>query len=360
MAVLAAVSMSAVASAQTPAAPAVTLVPTTSVTLPGGVDSNSPAVWDTVDGVETLQVVTSIAGQPSVSSGRRLTRLGPAEPVSFVTPPGNGVWMESVVADEDGTWYGYYHNEVPAAICGREELTLPRIGAARSSDHGETWEDLGIILEAPPNWYDCATPNQYFVGGVGDVSVMLDHESKDLYLFFSQYSRYAVAQGVAVARLAWANRDAPAGKVMIFNDGVWLPPTRVTSEDDDGVTHADWMYSYGTAIVPVTQPWHDADPRDDAFWGASVHWNVSLQSYVMLLNRTKDEQFTQEGVYVSFATRLDDPAAWTTPMKIIDGGSWYPQVMGIETGEGSDKQASARARLFTGGRSTQFIEFNAK
>ena len=106
---------------------------------------------------------------------------------------------------------------------------LPRIGAARSRDHGETWEDLGIILEAPPGWHDCATPNQYFVGGVGDVSVLLDRESKDLYLYFSQYSKYAAAQGVALARLAWADRDAPAGKVSVFNDGAWLPATRVTA-----------------------------------------------------------------------------------------------------------------------------------
>jgi hypothetical protein len=150
------------------------------------------------------------------------------------------------------------------------------------------------------------------------------------------------------------------GKVMVLNDGAWLPPARVTSEDDDGNTHTNWIYSFGTPLVPVTRPWHDEDPDDDAFWGASVHWNVSLQLYVMLLNRTRDEQFTQEGIYVSFASRLDDPAAWTTPMKILDGGSWYPQVMGIETGEGSDKQAGARARLFLGGRSTQFIVFNAR
>src|SRR5689334_614887 len=91
--------------AQTPVAPSVTLLPATAVTLPGAVDSNSPAVWDTVDGVETLQVVTSTAGQPSVASGRRLTRMGPAEPVSFVTHPGDGVWMESVIADDGGTWY---------------------------------------------------------------------------------------------------------------------------------------------------------------------------------------------------------------------------------------------------------------
>lgn len=349
------------AAAQTPISPTVTLAPASTITLTGRVDSNSPAVWELVDGVETLHLITSTAGQPSLATGIRLARLGPPEPIAFVTPPGDGVWMESVVVDDGGTWYGYYHNEVPAAAqCDRPYQTLPRIGAARSRDRGETWEDLGIILEAPPGWYDCATPNRYFVGGVGDVSAVLDRDSKDLYLYFSQYSRYAAAQGVAIARLAWADRDSPTGKVSVFNDGAWLPPTRKTSQDDDGNVLTTWIYSYGTALVPVTQPWHDDDPAGDAFWGASVHWNVSLQLYVMLLNRTKDEDFTQEGIYVSFASRLDDPAAWTTPMKILDGGSWYPQVMGIETGEGSDKRASARARLFLGGRSTQFIEFKPK
>ena len=342
------------------AAPSVTITPAPAITLPGGVDSNSPAIWDLVNGVETLQVVTSIAGQPSLASGRRLARLGPAAPVEFVTHPGHGVWMESVIMDEGGTWYGYYHNEIPATLCDRPQLTLPRIGAARSRDRGETWEDLGIILEAPPGWHDCLTPNQYFVGGVGDVSVVLDHDSKDLYLYFSQYSKYAAAQGVALARLAWADRDKPVGKITVFNDGVWLPPTRTTSTDDDGNERSEWAYPYGTPLVAVTQPWHDEDPADDAFWGASLHWNESLRLYVMLLNRTKDEQFTQEGIYVSYAARLDAPAAWTTPTKIVDGGSWYPQVMGIETGEGSDKRAGARARLFMGGRSTQFIEFNAR
>jgi hypothetical protein len=340
--------------------PKVTLVPTAAITLTGGVDSNSPAVWGLVDGVETLEVVTSIAGQPSLASGRRLSRMGPAEPVTFVTGPGDGVWMESVVVDEGGTWYGYYHNEVPAAQCGRLDRVLPRIGAARSDDHGESWENLGIILEAPPGWYDCATPNQYFVGGVGDVSVMLDHDSKDLYLYFSQYSKPRTAQGVALARLAWADRDTPVGRVSVFNGGAWLPAQATTIDDDNGETRVDWIYSAGTPIVAVEHPWHDDDPVDDAFWGASVHWNSSLQLYVMLLNRTKDEQFTQEGIYVSFAQRLDDPAAWTTPMKIVDGGSWYPQVIGLESGEGSDKWAGARARFFMGGASSQFIEFNPR
>ena len=334
-----------------------TLVPAASLTLTGAVDSNSPAVWDLRDGVQTLQVITSFDGQPSLSTGERLGRMGPAEPVQFVSHPGDGVWMESVIVDEGGTWYGFYHNEVPATMCDRPQRVLPRIGAARSSDGGETWENLGIILEAPPFLYDCLTSNKYFVGGVGDVDVLRDRESKDLYLFFSQYSRPREVQGVAVARLAWADRDQPGGRVQVWVNGIWRPASLALSEDADGVSHSDWIYPAGSPLVPVTQPWHDADLKADGFWGPSVHWNTAIQRYVMLLNRAKDEQFTQEGIYVSFAPVLDDPTAWTAPQKLMDGGDWYPQVMGVEPGSGSDKQAAAVARLFVNGKSHAYITF---
>ena len=91
---------------------------------------------------------------------------------------------------------------------------------------------------------------------------------------------------MALARLAWADRDSPVGKVTVFNDGVWLPAMRVTTEDESGAARTNWVHSFGTPLVPVTRPWHDDDPDDDAFWGASVHWNVSLQLYVMLPSNT--------------------------------------------------------------------------
>src|SRR5215831_4052209 len=230
-------------------------------------------------------------------------QIVPAAPPAITMGQG-AVFIESVVVDEDGTWYGYYRMEVPAEQCGRPDRALPRIGAARSEDKGESWRDLGIILEAPPGWYDCNTTNQYFVGGVGNVSAMLDHRSKDLYLYFTQYSKPRTAQGVALARLAWADRDAPVGRVSVFYAGSWLGAEATVSDDDNGDMHLDFIYSAGTPRVEVEHPWHDGDAAVDAFWGASVHWNPSLQLYVMLLNRTRDEQFTQEGVYVSFAKRL--------------------------------------------------------
>ena len=107
-----------------------------------------------------------------------------------------------------------------------------------------------------------------------------------------------------------------------------------------------------------THAWHDADDRVDAFWGPSVHWNTSLQQYGMLLNRSKDESYSQEGIYVSFAPRLDDPSLWSAPAKILNGGRWYPQVVGSATGEGTDKQAGASARFFMSGRSDWMIHFS--
>jgi hypothetical protein len=327
------------------------------VLLPGEVDSNSPAVWDLINGRRLLNIMTSVNGQPNISIGRSMTMMGGTLPVTFLSHPGDGVWMEAVVVDDGGTWYGYYHNEVPAAFCDRLDRVLPRIGAARSRDRGQRWEDLGIILEAPPGWQDCDTPNRYFVGGVGDVGVMLDQASTNLYLYFSQYSRYPSAQGVAVARLAWASRDQPVGRADTWVNGVWLPAERVISDDGDNPRES-WIYTPGTPLEPVTHPWHDADKVNDAFWGATVHWNSHLQQYVMLLNRSTDEAFTQDGIYVSFAPSLDDPALWSLPQKILNGGKWYPQVLGLEPGEGTDRIAGSRARFFMGGASTDYIDFS--
>jgi hypothetical protein len=77
----------------------------------------------------------------------------------------------------------------------------------------------------------------------------------------------------------------------------------------------------------------------------------------MLLNRAKDESFGQEGIYVSFAPTLENPRLWTPPQRILAGGSWYPQVIGLEAGDGTDKIAGARARFFMGGTSHHSIEF---
>lgn len=342
----------AVLDARATKTPTARLVAATRIALPGEIDSSNPFVWDLVDGVRVLFVLTSWGGVPVQSSGASLDQLRRGQPVAFTTHPGDGVWMESVATDDVGTWYGYYHHERPADECGRPERQLPRIGAARSTDQGRTWEDLGIVLDAPPGSVLCSSPNRFVLGGVGDVSAILDAGQQDLYLFFSQYSGGANRQGVAVARLAWADRDAPVGKAAIFNDGVWLPATAPASE-----SLASWSYPPGTPLAPATRPFHDSDQAADVFWGASVHWNTYLEQYVMLLNRAKDEHFGTEGIYVSYSASLSDPGAWTPPQKLMNGGAWYPQAVGIEPGSGTDRLAGRRARFFLTGQSERMIEF---
>ena len=64
------------------------------------------------------------------------------------------------------------------------------IGAAKSADRGLTWQDLGVILEAPPDSDACASSNRFVLGGVGDVSVMLDaREAGSLSVFQPVFAR---------------------------------------------------------------------------------------------------------------------------------------------------------------------------
>lgn len=329
--------------------------------LPGTVDSNSPIVWDLEDGQRRMFALTSHSGRPSIASGSSIDRLGAAAEVSLLPHPGHGVWMEAVVSDEVETWYGFYHNEWPAEACGRSDRFVPRIGAARSTDRGRSWENLGIVMQATPDTTACNSPNRYIIGGVGDLSVMLDADEKYLYLFYSQYQKQRDAQGVAVARMLWADRDRPAGRLSIWREDVWdRNAGRREFIAVPGMMRRkiEWSYPAATPLVSAMLAWHDADDRVDAFWGPAVHWNTALEQYVMLLNRAKDENYTQEGIYVSFAPRLDDPSLWSAPQKLLTGGKWYPQVVGSSPGTGTDKLAGASARFFMSGRSDWLITFS--
>lgn len=330
------------------------------VSLPGMVDSNSPVVWDLDNGERKMFVLTSHSGIPSVASGPSVDRLGAPVPVTLTPHPGYGVWFEAVVTDDVDTWYGFYHNEWPATRCGREDRAVPRIGAARSSDRGQTWTDLGPVIQAYQSATACDSTNRYVIGGDGDFSVMLDPAKQYLYFFYSQYHRDPAAQGVAVARLQWADRDAPGGKIELWRAGIWEPEAGRRSFTPglpgERRLRLEWVYPAASPLVTPALAWHDADDRVDAFWGPSVHWNSAIEQYVMLLNRAKNENYDMEGVYVAFAPRLDDPSLWTSPQKILNGGRWYPQVIG--SGTGTDKAAGATARFFMSGKSEWMISFS--
>jgi hypothetical protein len=310
--------------------------------MPGDVDCNSGAHWDG----DMLYMFYS-TGHPFRSHGPDLMHLGrPSVRCSFDnerTWKAGGRWIEATHKAADGKLYMWYHNEPPLEG-GR---TAPRIGQMISGDNGLTWRDQGLILEAPAGSNNPSSANFYFVGGNGDFCVNADRDNRHLYFFISTYNKDVAQQGVAVARMEYADRDDPRGKVVKWYNGQWSEPG---------------MGGLVSPIFKVAIDWHLSNA--DAFWGPSIHWNTHLKCWVMLLNRAKDKNWLQEGIYVSFNMGdLDAPGRWSRPAKILDArelekSKWYPQIMGTDAAtRQTDKLAGRKARLFVAGLSKWEITF---
>lgn len=341
-------------------APVATLEPANTLAFSADTDSNSPSVWSLVSGRQYLYVLNSVAGQSTQSRGLAVDKLAPLATIKWSpAAPFGGAWFEAIVPDPSSSyWYGYYHNERENVVCPGSGKVIPRIGAARSSDRGLTWKDLGTVVEAPPGTERCDTTNQYFVGGVGDFSVMLDKDQQYLYFYYTQYFEKGADVGIAVARMTWANRTSPVNKAAVWNAGAWLPGSTQRVLQPDGKTTANqFVYRAATPMAKAGDSWDGGTTAVDVFWGPSIHWNTALGMYVMLLNRASSATWTQEGVYVSYSPTLDNPRAWSLPTKLLGGGRWYPQVVGLDA-SGTDKEAGALARFFMGGQSQYLIRFS--
>lgn len=315
--------------------------PVQKVSMPIGVDSNSPAFWR--DG---KLFWFGSHGRPWLNEGT--DQFGPwiTHDVNVETTNAFPHWLESVHVDDSAVLWGWYHGE-PVGLLPDSTMTAPKIGAVVSFDGGRTLRDIGIVLESGDPLNPSAQ-NGYFAGGHGDFSVILDRTRTYFYFFFDNYGGAAETQGVCLARMAFEDRFNPEGKVWKYYNGAWQEAGRGGRV---------------TPIMPVRKPWGASDP--DAFWGPSVHWNTHLRCYVMLLNRASGEPgWSQEGVYISFATDLNRPESWSPPRKILDKSQFsgwyffYPQVMGLEPG-GTDRQAGKTARLYVNGISKWEIDFTA-
>lgn len=145
----------------------VTIRPAHDPALPSAVDSNSPAIWQNGE----LVVYNSTGLGPVKSSGVNQFHLTPSAWVSLGPSNHKPYWIEAAWMDVDGTVFAWYHHE-PAGVCGSIPLTAPQIGALVSYDGGDSFYDLGIVLESGYP-VDCSSQNGFFAGGNGDFSVVL-------------------------------------------------------------------------------------------------------------------------------------------------------------------------------------------
>lgn len=319
----------------------ITIEPDEEIRFPSTADCNSPCWWR--DG--EMRVLTS-TGHPVLSAGNDLNHLTCIGEITYTAWRDGGRWIESVFPDEDGSLYGWYHNE-SAHLIGEEyqqgrqfRLTAPMIGAVVSRDNGATWDDLGIILNGGPETLNLEQHNYWFAGGNGDFSVILDRERQSFYFLFGSYYRDVAQQGISMARMRFADRSCPVGRVWKWHNGGWNEPG---------------LLGQVTPLIPVQADWYS--PQPNTFWGPSVHWNRVIKQYVILMNRAIDPRWGQDGIYLSLTPDICDPLSWTPPVKILDEKGWYPQVIGLEEGD-TDREAGESARLFIHGVSRYILRFS--
>jgi hypothetical protein len=324
-----------IATSHTGSAQTVELRDAPEANMPAPVDSNSPAYW--LNG--ELRLINSTGNGPYLSHGRDQFHEAGAQKISLATRAQMPTWLEAVWMDSTGILFGWYHQEDHTA-CPGKDLAVPRIGAAISYDGGSKFLDLGVVL-ASGDPIDCASQNGYFAGGHGDFSVVPDRSGTFFYFLFTNYAGPRKSQGIVIARMAFADRFNPAGHVWKYFEGAW---------DQPGISGGV------TPIFPARIGWQRADTN--SYWGPAVHWNTYLGSYVMLLNHSCcTPGWPQKDVRVTFNADLANPSAWSTPQVLVDGGAWYPQVLGTGP-EGTDSEAGRFPRLYMYGRSTARMVFH--
>jgi hypothetical protein len=301
------------------------------------VDGNSPSLW--IDG--RFFFFTSDA-EPVISGGDHQFALENPSAVVVDDQEYVPMWIESVWRDEDGTIYGWYHNE-PGGVCPGGKLTAPRIGAVKSTDNGHTFQHLGLVLTSgdPP---DCNSRNGFFAGGHGDFSVILDRNREYFYFIFTNYGGPAAGQGIATARMAFADRENPSGAVFKYYAGEWSEPG---------------LGGKTSAVFRARSVWQR--PDYDSFWGPAIHWNTYLERYVIVMNHACcGNEWPQEGIYISFNADLSEPIGWTTAGLLLRPVPWrpgfYPQVIGTGAEE-SDTTVGQVGRFYLHGRSQWEIVF---
>jgi hypothetical protein len=301
--------------------------------FPGVSDSSSPVHWK-----NGQLIVFNSDGMPIRSEGTAVTNLRRARAVILNTYVNHPLWIEATHVEPNGTIYAWYHHEV-YSYCADNYLTAPEIGMMVSYDDGRRFFDLGIIMTSG-EFSDCNAENGYFAGGNGDFSVLLDEEKKYFYIYYSNYAGPLSSQGIAVARLAYEDRNEPVGRVWKSYGGEWNEPG---------------LGGFSEAAFPAKVSWTRADA--DAFWGPSLHFNTYLNKYVMLMNRACCEPgWPPEGIYISYSSDLGNPQSWSPPQRILENVGWYPMVIG-QGFEETDKRAGRNVRLFVGSDSRWSLTF---
>jgi len=214
-----------------------------------------------------------------------------------------------------------------------------------STDNGMNWHDQGLVLEAPADSMNCETVNHYFTGGNGDFCVNVDNEKQYVYFFISTYNKDVAEQGVALARMKYADRDDPKGKVFKWHKGQWNEPgigghvTPIFPSASTGTSEGRRLLGLIHPLEHVFEAMGDAaQPGPRQGLGPGGHLR-------QLQPRTRQGRGLEQA-------RQDCRREGVGPVEVV------PQVVGLDAAaHETDKLAGKKARLFVAGLSRWEIEF---
>ena len=339
--------------------PRAALVTAPLIALPGAVDSNSPVMWDLEDGQRRMFVLTSHSGVPSRSLGTRSIASAVPRKSRCCRIPDTACGSKRSSRMMSRV-YGYYHNEWPASRCGREDRAVPRIGAAKSGQRpyldrsrpGHPGLPERHVVRVAQSLCDRRRRRrQRDARPVEDVSLLFLQPIPSGPAVAGRRDR-AIAVGgsrsTRRARRVVARRDLGArSRAAHVLAGIARSRTlasRVGISRSDAARRADPRVArrrrQGRCVLGTIGP---LEHRDRAICDAA---------------QSRERRDLRAGRHLRlYAPRLDDPSLWTTPQKLLNGGRWYPQVVGLSPGTGTDKLAGSAPRFFMSGRSEWVINF---
>ena len=288
------------------------------------------------------------------SSARAVTSSSwPRGPVTFASArPFGGFWFESVIRDAEA-WYGFYHNERSAwcarvrARCGRGSAPPDRrITAAPGSTSDRSSRLRSRCHPVPDQQLLLRRRRRRLLGGARPGSQFR------LLLLHAVHRR--PGDGRACRWRAWrgpiAMRPRTRGRVERRR---WLPPALIEGEPTP--PGADDQSALDAAPPPrpfrrMAVPAGVADDGRRRSLGQRQRLGQRLlgpvdplehppESYVMLLNKADSNEWKQGGDYVVVQSPHRRSRRLVGARAIVEGGNWYPQVMGFTDGLGTDTVA---------------------
>jgi hypothetical protein len=225
----------------------------------------------------------------------------------------------------------------PPGLKGDDSIqAAPRIGIMKSTDGGDSWVNLGIILE-DRNDRMIRLPinkNYCFPGGVGDPSAIANGDY--LYVFFGEY-----AYPGPFSASTWSSEEEASGQCVsvgrILISDLDNPTKKAKRWDGTGF-NADWN-GIGQPIrslqIPKEEGGGGVSQGDELYyWGPSVSWNDEIQAWVMLLGRVDGPFWVGGQLFLSINTNKDlgvgdNSQQWSTPVEIVNRPGhilWYPSL----------------------------------